>query len=88
MNPDAYTPVGIDKWFKFLTVKVKFTSATDNVMKFKQKLHNFKRRSAKTKVSSNINFQSKKIQRFFCKSNIIKFLFAPVDDYGPKGIVD
>ena len=87
LNKDAYIVVAIDKWSKFPTAKVVSNTTADIAIKFMQRYISNNGVPRRLRCDQAQTFRAKKIQ-FFCNSNKIKLLFAPVDNHKAIGLAE
>ena len=87
LNKDAYIFVSNDKWSKLSTVKVVSNATTDIAIKIMQRYISKHGVPCKFRCDQAQTFRDLKSQ-FFCKSNNINLIFAPVDDHRSIGVVE
>ena len=87
LNRDAYILVAMDKGSKFTAAKVVSNTTADIAIKFMQRYVSNNGVPRKLRCDQAQTFRAEKFQ-FFCNSNNLKLLFAPVDDNRAIGVVE
>ena len=87
LSKDAYILVAVDKWSNISTAKVVSNTTADLAIKFMQRYISNNGVLRRLRCDQAQSYRAKKLQ-MFCKSNSIKFLFAPVDDQRSIGVVE
>ena len=88
LNRDAYSLVAIDKFSKSPTAKVVSNTTAGIAIRFMQRCISNNGVTRSLMYDQSQTFRAKKNSNFFCRTNKVNLVFAPVADHRAIGIVE